>query len=353
MAFENRYSILDRLLYTLAFSTRQAQIGMADLEDIIFRDQLTHHALDRPIFITALPRAGTTLLLELCVASGACASHTYRHLPFVLLPLLWHRLSKGFRRADVPRERAHGDGMLVSVDSPEAFEEMVWLAFWPEHYKRDRILPWQEEEHSVFRDFLENHCKKIVAVSATGDDDRSDCPGTSLRYVSKNNGNIARLPWLVRHFRDALFVIPFRDPVQHCASLRRQHLNFLEIHRRDAFARTYMKGIGHFDFGDNLRPVDFAGWLDISPYRNPLQMDFWLAYWRVAYGSLIDAATERVCLSIVPYVTKRALKRRKPCMPAWRPSPLCSICVRHTFASFLFIDRLRHALATSPEPETR
>jgi hypothetical protein len=185
--------------------------------------------------------------------------------------------------------------MLVSVDSPGAFEEMVWLAFWPEHYKRDRILPWQEEEHSVFRDFLENHCKKIVAVSATGDDDRSDCPGTSLRYVSKNNGNIARLPWLVRHFRDALFVIPFRDPVQHCASLRRQHLNFLEIHRRDAFARTYMKGIGHFDFGDNLRPVDFAGWLDISPYRNPLQMDFWLAYWRVAYGSLIDAATERVC----------------------------------------------------------
>lgn len=295
MAFENRYSAVERLLHKVAFSTRKAQIGLADVEDVIFRDRLARHELDRPIFITALPRAGTTLLLELCVASGEFASHTYRNMPFVLIPMLWNRFSEGFRRSDAPRERAHGDGMLVSVDSPEAFEETAWIAFWPKRYNCDRIVPWREEEDGVFRDFLANHFKKIVALSAKEGDGMADLPHSPPRYVSKNNLNIARIAWLSRNFRDALFLIPFRDPIQQCASLLGQHLNFLEIHQRDPFAKRYMAGIGHFDFGDNLRPVDFDGWLDSSKHRDPRQIGFWLEYWRAAYRSLIEEATERVC----------------------------------------------------------
>jgi hypothetical protein len=294
MAFEHHYSAVDRLLHQLAFSTRKAQIGLADLEDVIFRDQLACRELDRPLFITALPRAGTTLLLELCVASGTFASQTYRHMPFVLIPMLWNRFSQGFRRFDAPRERAHGDGMLVSVDSPEAFEEMAWIAFWPKRYQGDRIVPWREEEDDMFRDFLNNHFKKIVALSAKAGDGMSDLANAPPRYGSKNNLNIARIAWLARHFRDALFVIPFRDPLQQCASLRRQHLNFLEIHRRDPFAKRYMEGIGHFDFGDNLRPVDFDGWLDSSKHRDPREMGFWLEYWCATYRSLLAQATDRV-----------------------------------------------------------
>jgi Sulfotransferase family len=294
MAFENRYSALDRLLHNLAFSTRKAQIGLADLEDVIFRDRLARHEVDRPVFITALPRGGTTLLLELCVASGTFASHTYRHMPFVLIPILWNRFSQGFRRFDAARERAHGDGMLVNVDSPEAFEEMAWMACWPTRYQRDRIMPWRDEEDSGFRDFLNNHFKKIIALSAKAGDGMSDRSHSLLRYASKNNLNIARITWLARHFRDALFVIPFRDPLQQCASLCRQHLNFLEIHRRDPFAKHYMKGIGHFEFGDNLRPVDFDGWLDSSKHRDPRELGFWLAYWWATYRSLLAEATERV-----------------------------------------------------------
>jgi hypothetical protein len=295
MAFENRYSAVDRLLHRLAFATRRAQIGLSDVEDMMFRDQLACHELDRPLFITALPRAGTTLLLEVCVASGTFASQTYRHMPFVLNPLLWNRLSRGFRRPDAPRERAHGDGMLVSVDSPEAFEEAAWTAFWPERYRGDRIVPWREEDDSTFREFLSNYFKKIVASSATAGDGMADRSRAPLRYASKNNLNMARIPWLTRHFRDALFVIPFRDPLQQSASLLRQHLNFLEIHRCDPFAKRYMRGIGHFDFGDNLRPVDFDGWLDRSRHRDSVELAFWLAYWLAAYRSLLAEATERVC----------------------------------------------------------
>lgn len=293
MAFENRYSTLDRLLHRLAFSTRKAQIGVADVEDVLFRDRLAHE-LDRPLFITALPRAGTTLLLELCVTSGEFASHTYRHMPFVLIPLLWDSFSARFRRSDPPRERAHGDGMLVSVDSPEAFEETVWMAFWPQHYRRERITPWGAEEDAMFRSFLENHCKKIGALAAKERDRAADRAQTPPRYVSKNNLNIARIAWVARNVRNALLVIPFREPLQHCASLLRQHLNFLEIHRRDSFAKSYMKGIGHFDFGDNLRPVNFDGWLENSKYRDPRQMGFWLEYWHAAYRSLLAQAAERV-----------------------------------------------------------
>lgn len=296
MAVANRYAVVDRLLHRLAFATRRAQIGLADLEDRLFRARLARYALHRPLFITALPRAGTTLLLELCVASGAFASHTYRHMPFVLVPMLWDRLSRGFRRAGAPRERAHGDGMLVSVDSPEAFEEMAWMAFWSQHYRRDRIAPWRGDEDGGFREFLTSHCTKIVALAAEADDGMADRPPSPLRYASKNNLNIARIAWLARHFPDALFVIPFRDPLQQCASLRRQHLNFLGIHRRDAFAKRYMQGIGHFEFGDDLRPVDFDGWLDRATHRDPTELGFWLEYWCAAYRSLLAEATDRVCL---------------------------------------------------------
>jgi hypothetical protein len=294
MAFENRYSALDRLLHKLAFSTRKAQIGLADIEEIVFRNQLAHHDLDRPLFITALPRAGTTLLLELCVASGEFASHTYRNMPFVLTPMLWDRFSESFRRSDAPLERAHGDGMVVNVDSPEAFEEVVWIAFWPQRYKRDRIVPWRDEEDDVFRDFLGNHFKKIVALSAKEGEGLTVLPSFPSRYVSKNNLNIARVVWLARNFPNALFLIAFRDPIPHCASLLRQHVNFLEIHRRDRFAKRYMEGIGHFDFGDNLRPVDFDGWLDSSKHRDPTKIDFWLEYWLAAYRLLVEEGGERV-----------------------------------------------------------
>jgi hypothetical protein len=50
MAFENRYSSIDRLLHTLAFSTHKAQIGLADIEDAMFRARLAAYELDRAAY---------------------------------------------------------------------------------------------------------------------------------------------------------------------------------------------------------------------------------------------------------------------------------------------------------------
>ena len=85
-----------------------------------------------------------------------------------------------------------------------------------------------------------------------------------------------------------MIIVLFRDPLQHAASLLRQHKNFLEIHRDDRFARQYMAGIGHYDFGENLRPVNFNQWLDRAGDRQATTIEFWLEYWFETYRHLVE-----------------------------------------------------------------
>jgi hypothetical protein len=276
-----RYSWLDRMLHHVAFATNRAQFELTDLTDRLFRRELSGVTVRDPVFITSLPRAGTTVLLQVCSASDEFASHTYRDMPFVLLPLLWNRLSGGFRRSGTSMERAHGDGMLVSPDSAEAFEEMLWMARWPEHYRADRIIPWSGRLDPEFVRTFINHLKQIILLRQTD-------PTLPPRYASKGNGNIARLGVLHQCFPDALIVVPVREPLQQVASLRQQHVRFLDIHARDGFARRYMRGIGHFEFGANLRPVDFDGWLASARYGDARTIDFWLEYWVVAYEHFLS-----------------------------------------------------------------
>jgi hypothetical protein len=209
-------------------------------------------------------------------------------MPFVLCPLIWQGLTKPFQTQDARRERAHGDGLMVASDSPEAFEEMIWKHFWPRHYGKDRIEPWSTCDDPEFLDFLHSHLKKIVALRANGDE--------AMRYLSKNNLNISRLGCLPRVLPDAKFVVPFREPLQHAASLLKQHRAFLETHRDDAFAREYMEGIGHYDFGVNLRPVNFDGWLDRDRRSDAVELGFWIEYWIAAYRSIMSNADSRVRL---------------------------------------------------------
>jgi hypothetical protein len=291
MDLSDRYSSIDRLLHRLAFATAPVQIEMADLEDRIFKQDLAGIRVDRPVFITALPRAGTTLLLELCVALDEFASHCYRDMPFVLLPMMWDRLSRRFRRSDAPIERAHGDGMMVGLDSAEAFEEMIWKVQWPAHYLADRIVPWNESTNREFAEVFRRHLKKVVKL-------RQRNAALVPRYVSKNNGSIARTGAVLECCPDATIVVVMREPVQHAASLLRQHRQFLDIHAHDRFAREYMEGIGHLEFGANLRPIDFDSWLSSAQHRDPTTLNFWLAYWVAAYRHLL---ARRRTLHFLPY----------------------------------------------------
>jgi len=275
------YSALDRVVHRVAFRTYGVQTSIADIEDRLFARPLGVCQVDRPVFITALPRAGTTLLLECCAKLPDFASHCYRDMPFVLVPCLWSRFSAKFQLSGELRERAHGDGMLIDFDSPEALEEVVWKTFWPRHYRNNRITPWRNQEHTEFEEFLRRHICKIILL-------RRGAKASTARYVSKNNLNIARATWLHRHFPKSTIVVPVRAPLQHAASLLSVHVNLCRIQAEDSFASEYMRAIGHFDFGEDVRPIDFDSWFETRKSVDTQELAFWLEYWVASYRHLLQ-----------------------------------------------------------------
>lgn len=275
------YSPLDKALHDFAFASPARQIRLGALETKLYRRRIHAQTAKRPIFITSLPRAGTTIMLEALANLPRLASATYQHMPFTLSPLLWGGFSRSFRKAGDKTERTHGDGIEVGMDSPEAFEEMLWMAFWPEHYTSDHITPWTPDDRNPeFEAFFRTHMAKIVATK----------PGAA-RYVSKNNANIARLGLLEHLFPDAAIIVPIRNPRAQVRSLLGQHLRFGELHTREPFARRYMEGIGHFEFGATLRPIAFnASPADMNVTEHT---DFWLRYWIAAYQHVLTTAGPR------------------------------------------------------------
>lgn len=277
MSSEQNYSRIDRLFHRVAFSSRAVQLTAADIERSMYGRRFTTIRIDKPVFITSLPRAGTTLMLDLLGTLPVFATYSYRDMPFVLAPLLWETFSRSFRKPAHLTERAHGDGMAVGYDSPEAFEEVLWMTSWPKKFSADGIAPWIEnEEAAEFRELLVSQMQRIIAV-------RSNGSGGSRRYLSKNNANIARIGLLKRLFPDAIVVVPFRKPLDQAGSLLRQHLRFLEMHAEDSFARQYMQDIGHLEFGALHRPILFEGMNEIRERHRPDTIEYWLAYWIVAF----------------------------------------------------------------------
>jgi len=278
---QQNYSWLDRMFHRVAFSSPSVQLTAADIEKSLYGRKFEGVKSQQPVFITSLPRAGTTVMLELLGRLPAFATYSYRDMPFVLAPLLWEHLSKGFRKPAQLSERAHGDGMAVGYDSPEAFEEVLWRLSWPSKFTEDGIDLWADtEEAHEFRQLLASQMQRIIAA-------RSNGSGQARRYLSKNNANVARLGLLKRLFPDAVLLVPFRSPIDQAGSLLRQHVRFLQLHREDGFARQYMDDIGHLEFGALHRPIRFQGMRQIRERYHPETIDYWLAYWIVAFTHVL------------------------------------------------------------------
>ena len=273
-----KYSALEKFLHRLSFVSGPMQIEFSSVEDRLFRKEFSNINIDRPVFITSLPRAGTTLLLEIAHRSGSFVSHTYSQMPFVLLPLFWQRFSKSFRVEPGSMKRAHGDGMNISTISPEAFEEIVWKEFWPENYEEKFIKLWPQDPKPKFVKFFQRHIQKLIGSHG----------GTDSRYVSKNNANIARLDLLKSIFPDSQIIIPFRNFVDHCGSMLEQHVNFSNRQSHDSFFFFYMVGIGHFEFGPNQKPMNFGNWFEHRKTREVSDVNYWVEYWCATVEYLLE-----------------------------------------------------------------
>lgn len=293
MAFDVSYSRTERAVHKLAFARPAVQLAAADIENTAFGRSFAGANAGRPVFVTSLARAGTTMVLEILAQMPDLASHIYRDMPFVLAPVLWSKLSGPFQKQSGRRERAHGDGVRIGFDSPESFEEVFWKAFWPDHYRDDGIRLWGAgDRNAEATEFFTGLRRKVVALRR---------PGTmgQARYVSKNNANIARLPLLAAMCPDAHVLVILRDPFEHAASLHRQHVNFANLIAQDAFVQRYMADIGHFEFGPLHRPFRFDGLAGLTDGRGPADADYWLAYWIAAFETV--AAQIRDGVHVLPY----------------------------------------------------
>lgn len=276
-AEEPAYAEADQLMHRLAFANRRMILAAARLDNRIFRRLIQRVSVAPPVFIVSLPRGGTTALLVALHRLPGVATHEYRDMPFVTAPLLWSRLGGDRSKRVEKRERAHGDGLEIGLDSPEAFDEVLWRAHWPQKYAAGRIRTFDEGDldDDVTEDFARHHAK--VAVVRHG---RS---AEACRYVSKNNANIGRLRVLDRMFPGSSIVVALRRPAAHAASLHRQHERFLRLHAEDPFVRDYMRDIGHLEFGELHQPIDFADLAELVGAREPSEPDYWLAYWIAAF----------------------------------------------------------------------
>ena len=118
------------------------------------------------------------------------------------------------------------------------------------------------------------------------------------RYLSKNNNNILRLSTIQAAFPEALFIIPFRDPIQQSMSLLEQHKRFCSIHQNSKFAYQYMRWLGHYEFGLTHRPFEFDdGEKAVRLTDKPDNIDYWISLWNRTYRYLLEIAPSNCVFS--------------------------------------------------------
>jgi len=293
MSYSDNYSYIDRVLHYMAFSVPKLQKLLSELDNDIFEKKIKNVSSSNEVFVTGLPRAGTTLILDLLYRTGEFATFTYRNMPFILAPLLWNKITGSFQKEGINKERAHGDGMEISFDSPEAFEEIIWI-----EYLRNIIINnntistlTYDDCTDEFAEVFKITIKKILFLESIKKGN------TALpRYLSKNNANISRVDFISKLFPDSAILIPFRNPVNQVASLMKQHRQFSIMQEQDKFTRDYMKWLGHFEFGLNFKPINFNSWLGENKISSNIDANFWLQYWTNAYKYILSNKNENTYL---------------------------------------------------------
>ena len=243
------YSGIQKFLHDFILSKKFINKSLFEIEKIIYLKN--EDIINQPhVFITGLPRSGTTSILNFIYSSGDYASLTYKNMPFILSP----NFSKLFNKKNISKkERLHGDGIDFDMDSPEALDEIFF-----------------DNEEEFIRNELVNYMQLILLSE------------NKNKYLSKNNLNFNRIDLINQIFPKSIFLIPIREPLHHANSLLQQHLHFIELQRKNDFIRRYMNYLSHNEFG-----------LNHKPWNNPINFDdlnstnYWLEQWCFFYQDIL------------------------------------------------------------------
>jgi hypothetical protein len=256
-------------------------LRLGDLESRLLAAELRAVAIDRPIYVSGLARSGSTMLLEILASHPDVVSHRYSDFPPIYTPFWWNwLLARMARRPMAPVERTHRDGIMVTPDSPEAMEEVLWMTFFPEAHdpSRSNVLD-RDTTNAGFERFYADHIRKLLLVRG------------GRRYLAKGNYNVTRLGYIQKLFADARFVIPVRQPAAHVASLIKQHRLFCRGETRNRSVLEHMRRVGHFEFGLDRRPLntgDTGVDAILALWQSGEEVRGWARYWAQIYGFVAD-----------------------------------------------------------------
>lgn len=261
------HSALNRFLHRMVLESKPVSELLFDLESGLFRNSVLRRDA---VYVTGLARCGSTSLLRALHSSGDFGCLTYRDMPFVISPNIWSRMAGGRGVTAAARERPHGDGIFESLDSPEGLEEVFWKKELGDIYiRKDGLFVHDVPAATVER--LNRYQSLICARYG------------SQRYLAKNNNLMLRIRSLAPLTPDFCYLVLFRHPLPHAASLLRQQMRFS---RTSGFALDYMRWLVHHEFGADHRPFRFPG--AMSSAKSPSSIDYWLERWIDAYSFLLD-----------------------------------------------------------------
>ena len=244
------YSKIQKFLHDFVLSKKIINKSLFEFEKIICPKKKDIKNQSH-VFITGLPRSGTTSLLYFLFFSDEYACLTYNNMPFILSP----HFSNLFHKKDITKKkRLHGDGIDFDNNSPEALDEIFF-----------------NNNEEFIENELENYIQLILNYNKKN------------KYLSKNNLNYKRIDLIQSILPNSIFLIPIREPLQHANSLLNQHLHFSQLQKEDDFIRRYMNYLGHNEFGLNHKP-----WNDPINYQDRGKIDYWLEQWILFYKDIYN-----------------------------------------------------------------
>jgi len=252
------------------------------LETLLLFKDINKLNIDRPIYITGLARAGTTIILEMLNKHPDLVSHQYKHF---LMPYIPHWISQTLKNTNFftqSFERLHKDGIIVTRESPEAVEEIFWQKFFDTvHNESTSNIIDGGISYPKFEKFYQNHIRKLI-LNQIG-----------ARYLAKNNYNITRLEYLLRIFPNSKFLLIIRNPVHQIASLIKQTRLFIKMEQEIPILKEWMRIVGHHEFGHHQVCINVGNaelvrnirklWSNKKSY-----VQGWAYYWASIYKFVAD-----------------------------------------------------------------
>ena len=251
--------------------------ALGNLETRILGAELDEQAIEKPVFVSGLARSGSTILTEIISRHPQTTCHHYSDFPLCWTPYWWNSLRERLPLPKPePQERAHRDRLMITPDSPEAIEEVLWMHFFPQAHQLDRVhVLTGDDNYPEFEKYYRDHIRKLLAARKR------------QRYVAKNNYLVTRLEYLLTLFPDARFVIPVRDPVQQVASLIKQHRLFSEQSADDPRVSRQLQMTGHYEFGPHRCPIIVKDGRQTKYDENPDDVAWYARQWADVYGFLL------------------------------------------------------------------